>query len=125
MIVTPGPDTMLTVRNTLLSGRNGGIATALGVVSGTTTDPSDRRLSAAAAYRRGLLSNLGNPKVAVDLLGHGMVFAVFTLGWLSLYAVVVAKFGDVLRRPAVRRAVEGLTGAVLLAFGLKLATEQR
>jgi threonine/homoserine/homoserine lactone efflux protein len=39
--------------------------------------------------------------------------------------VVVAKAGDVLRRPRVMRVLEGVTGAVLIAFGLRLATEQR
>jgi len=34
VIVTPGQDTALTIRNTLLGGRSGGIATAAGVVSG-------------------------------------------------------------------------------------------
>ena len=34
MIVTPGPDTALTIRNALLRGRHGGVATAFGVVTG-------------------------------------------------------------------------------------------
>ena len=34
VIVTPGQDTALTIRNTLLGGRRGGVATAAGVVSG-------------------------------------------------------------------------------------------
>jgi threonine/homoserine/homoserine lactone efflux protein len=34
VIVTPGQDTLLTVRNTLSGGRAGGVATAIGVVSG-------------------------------------------------------------------------------------------
>ena len=34
VIVTPGPDTALTIRNTLLGGRGAGIATAFGVVGG-------------------------------------------------------------------------------------------
>ena len=34
VIVTPGPDTALTVRNTFLGGRHGGILTALGVSAG-------------------------------------------------------------------------------------------
>src|SRR5258705_10727920 len=34
VIVTPGPDTALTIRNTLLGGRSNGIATALGVSAG-------------------------------------------------------------------------------------------
>lgn len=37
VIVTPGPDTALTVRNTLLGGRRGGIATAAGVATGQGT----------------------------------------------------------------------------------------
>ena len=34
MIVTPGPDTALTIRNTLTGGRGSGIRTALGVATG-------------------------------------------------------------------------------------------
>jgi threonine/homoserine/homoserine lactone efflux protein len=34
VIVTPGPDTAMTIRNTLLGGRAGGIATALGISTG-------------------------------------------------------------------------------------------
>src|SRR5882672_12662327 len=34
VIMTPGPDTAITIRNTLLGGRIGGLATALGVAVG-------------------------------------------------------------------------------------------
>jgi len=34
VIVTPGPDTALTIRNTLRGGRRGGVFTAVGVVTG-------------------------------------------------------------------------------------------
>src|SRR5262249_3180314 len=37
VIITPGPDTVLTIRNTLLGGRRGGVFTALGVVGGQAT----------------------------------------------------------------------------------------
>lgn len=36
IIVTPGPDTALVVRNTLHSGRRAGVATVLGIVCGIT-----------------------------------------------------------------------------------------
>jgi threonine/homoserine/homoserine lactone efflux protein len=55
----------------------------------------------------------------------GLVFSLLTLLWLVAYAYAIAKAGDVLRRSAIRRALEGLTGAVLIALGLRLATEQR
>jgi threonine/homoserine/homoserine lactone efflux protein len=41
------------------------------------------------------------------------------------YGVFVAKAGAVLRRPRIRRTIEGLTGVVLIAFGLRPATEHR
>src|SRR5438045_8932555 len=34
VIVTPGPDTALTIRNTLLGGRRGGVFTGVGVAAG-------------------------------------------------------------------------------------------
>jgi threonine/homoserine/homoserine lactone efflux protein len=82
---------------------------------------------------------LSNPKMAVfftsllpqfgasllALLVHGLVFACMTLVWLAAYGVVVAKIGDVLLRPHVRRALDALTGAVLVALGVRLATERR
>jgi RhtB (resistance to homoserine/threonine) family protein len=93
------------------------------------------------AFRQGLLSNLGNPKIAVfftsflpqfttagasflSLLVLGLLFCAMTFAWLVGYGAVVAKAGDILRRPQVRRVLEGLTGAVLIAFGVRLATER-
>jgi threonine/homoserine/homoserine lactone efflux protein len=100
-------------------------------------------LSAAAAYRQGVLSNLGNPKIAVfftsllpqfvsgggasfvTLIILGLLFATMTLAWLSCYAVAVEKAGNVLRRPRARRALEAVTGSVLVGLGLRLALTER
>jgi len=71
-----------------------------------------------ATFRQGLLSNLGNPKMAVffpsllpqfgqsfaALLALGFVFACMTFVWLTAYAFAVARAGDVLRKPRVKRA---------------------
>jgi threonine/homoserine/homoserine lactone efflux protein len=185
VIVTPGQDTALTIRNTLLGGRRGGVATAAGVVSGQlvwalaasaglsavllASAPlfTAIRLAGAAylvllgaqalvaavrgaraaahggqrrraPYRQGVLSNLGNPKMAVfftsllpqfgssfaGMLGLGLVFASLTLVWLSLYAVAVAKATGLLQRSPVRRALDAVTGLVLVALGLRIATER-
>jgi threonine/homoserine/homoserine lactone efflux protein len=189
VIVTPGQDTALTIRNVLAGGRRSGIATAFGVATGQATwtlatslglaalllasEPAfvalkiagalylvclgirslvdavrgvrhthatSTRLAARTAYRRGLLSNLGNPKMAlfftsllpqfvprdasfVQLSSLGLLFCVTTLLWLSGYALVVARVGDVLRRSRVRRALDALTGAALVAFGTRLALD--
>src|SRR5262244_264941 len=37
VIITPGPDTVLTIRNTLLGGRRSGVFTAFGVAGGQAT----------------------------------------------------------------------------------------
>jgi threonine/homoserine/homoserine lactone efflux protein len=91
------------------------------------------------AFRQGLFSNLGNPKMAAffpsllpqfahsfsALIALGLVFSAMTLAWLTGYAFAVARAGETLRRPTVRRALEAVTGAVLVALGLRLATERR
>jgi threonine/homoserine/homoserine lactone efflux protein len=192
VIVTPGQDTALTIRNTLSGGRRAGALTAFGVSSGqavwtlatsaglaallVASEPaflalklvgaayllylggealwsavrgrparlagprSRTQLRGRVAFRQGALSNLGNPKMAVfftsllpqfaqgsfaGLLGLGLLFCSMTLVWLTAYAAVVAKAGDVLRRPPIRRVVDAIVGLVLVAFGLRLATERR
>ena len=50
---------------------------------------------------------------------------MLTLLWLGGYAAATGRAGKVLRRPHVRRAVEGVTGAVLVGLGLRVAAEAR
>jgi threonine/homoserine/homoserine lactone efflux protein len=106
-------------------------------VGGGPARPSSHR-----ALRQGLLSNLGNPKMAVffasllpqfapegsasfaALLALGFLFCAMTFAWLTLYAAAVARLGRLLTR-AVRRALDAVTGVVLVALGLRLATERQ
>ena len=189
VIVTPGPDTALTIRSSLLGGRRAGMFTALGVSCGQAVwtlasavgiaallaasepaflavriagaaylvwlglqalvaairgrrapeAPRSKPLEPRRAFRQGLLSNLGNPKMAAffpsllpqfahsfsALLALGFVFCLLTLLWLTAYAIAVARAGDFLSRSWVKRAIEASTGAVLVALGLRLATERR
>src|ERR671935_180478 len=97
------------------------------------------RLPPLVALRQGVLSNLGNPKMLAfftsllpqfagsfaGLLALGLVFCTMTLVWLTAYSVVVARAGAVFRRERVRRAVEAVTGTVLIALRLRLAPEDR
>lgn len=95
------------------------------------------------AYRQGLLSNLLNPKIGVFFTSFlpqfvapgapvfwvtfllGAMFAVIGLAWLLTYTVVATRLAVVLRRSAVRRWIERITGAVLIGFGVRLALERR
>jgi threonine/homoserine/homoserine lactone efflux protein len=47
-----------------------------------------------------------------------------TFIWLAAYALLIAKAGEVRLRPRLKRAIEGITGAVLIALGLRLAVER-
>jgi threonine/homoserine/homoserine lactone efflux protein len=193
VICTPGQDTALTIRNTLLGGRSGGAATALGVSAGTgiwtlavsaglavilvasgplflavrlagaayliylgvhsfmkaathadgTVEHATRteaRLSSAAAFWQGLVSNLSNAKMVaffisllppfagphptfVVLLALGMNFSLLTLAWLAGYAFAVHRVRRVLTRPSIRRGLDAVLGAVLVGLGLRLARE--
>jgi RhtB (resistance to homoserine/threonine) family protein len=100
-------------------------------------------LGTRAGFRQGLLSNLGNPKIAafftsllpqfigsgravlVPFLLLGGMFVLMTLAWLSAYALVAARASTVLRRPRVKAALDRLTGVVLIGLGIRLATEHR
>ena len=186
VIVTPGQDTALTIRNTLARGRRGGVHTAAGVALGQLVwalaasaglvallhawEPAFLALRiAGAAYLlylgltalrsaftrarepsavlderlrtpplvQGLVSNLGNPKMAVfftsllpqfaahgsfvELFALGVVFCTLTLAWLSGYALAVSRASELLRRSRVWRGIEALTGAVLVALGVRVA----
>ncbi|MGI8687510.1 MAG: LysE family translocator [Thermomicrobiales bacterium] len=100
-------------------------------------------LSAQRAFRQGLLSNLFNPKIAIfftsflpqfiaptdSVLGKslllGVLFTAMTVAWLTGYATFASKAGDLLCRPRIKAAMDRLTACVLIAFGLRLATEHR
>jgi threonine/homoserine/homoserine lactone efflux protein len=46
-------------------------------------------------------------------------------GWLTLYAVVLHRLGSILLRSRVRRALDATSGTVLVALGIRVATETR
>src|SRR5215469_5089390 len=174
VIITPGQDTALVVRRTLVGGRRAGMFIALGVCTGHvvwtlavgagaaalllawqpaflalryagaayliylglhairdairgTSGDADRaelaaRVQPGAAYRQGLISNLGNAKVAVfftsllpqfgstfpQMLALGLIFATLAFGWLSLYVAAIERLGGWLRRSAVHRALDAM-----------------
>lgn len=105
--------------------------------------PPRRPVDGARGFRQGVTSNLANPKIAVvftslvpqfvdpgepllvPFLVLGSIFVALTLAWLCAYAVAASRASGILQRPRVRRALDRLTGVVLIALGLRLATERR
>ncbi len=94
-------------------------------------------------YLRGLFCNLLNPKVGVfyvtflpQFVPAGVSVTPFILLlnaihalegalWFALLIGATRPLARFLRRPAVIRSLDRLTGAVLLGFGLRLAVERR
>ncbi|MFJ7336293.1 LysE family translocator [Streptomyces sp. NPDC101110] len=91
-------------------------------------------------WRTGLVTNVLNPKIAVFYTGllptltptglsphTGMallvlIHAALTAVWLGGYVMLLAKARVFFQKPAVRRAMDRVTGVVLIGFGLKVAT---
>jgi threonine/homoserine/homoserine lactone efflux protein len=79
-----------------------------------------------AAFFTSLLPQFGTTDAGPSfwlMLAFGLLFCVLTWLWLALYALALERLGDTLHRPRVRRAIEAVTGAVLVALGLRLAAE--
>jgi len=196
LILAPGPDSLLVMRNTVRGGRRAGLATAAGTLSGllvwaigatlglsallqasrlgydvlrvagaayliwlgVTTlglfhrrTPHSHHPAAPTApvarlgrvYLNGLVSNVFNPKIWVFFIAFlpgfipageptamfsltlGLWFVVETGLWLATVVWMVTRGVGWLRRTTVQRWIERATGAVLIGFGLRLATEAR
>ena len=96
------------------------------------------RRGARTAFRQGVFSNLGNAKMAVfftsllpqfgttfwTMFPLGLCFAALTLGWLTVYALAVARARRLLRRPRVSRLLDAVMGFVLVSLGLRLAAQR-
>jgi RhtB (resistance to homoserine/threonine) family protein len=104
-------------------------------------EPSPARRT--SAFRQGLLTNLFNPKIAIfystflpQFIGPGdpalllsMLLAgvhiAFGLVWLTAYAWLLDRAMTAFKSSRVRRALDAVTGTVLVALGLRLAAERR
>jgi threonine/homoserine/homoserine lactone efflux protein len=100
---------------------------------------TERRQPPRRRFRQGLLTNLLNPKagaffvavlpqfIGVDqsVLATTLFFATLDAGIAmiapSLYTMLALGAGALLRRPAARRAVDRVSGAILIVLGIRLA----
>ncbi|MEU8178908.1 LysE family translocator [Microbispora hainanensis] len=193
LTLTPGLDTALILRTSLLAGRRPAWAVVLGIQLGTLLwglltaaglsalltasqvayevvrwagvayliwmggrmlwhsrtsgaddaappDPADTAWG--RAFRRGLLTNLLNPKVGAfyvavlpQFMPQGVSHAVMGVLLAGVHvceglvwsAVLIGFTGILrgwLRRPPVKRALDRLTGVIVIGFGLRLAVQQ-
>ena len=94
-------------------------------------------------FRRGLMTNLLNPKVGLFYMGFlpqfvppdaplvaysmglAAIHAALGLVWFTLLCLATRPFARLLRHPTLARLLDGTTGAILMAFGLALLLERR
>ncbi|MCX2825141.1 LysE family translocator [Bacillus pseudomycoides] len=194
LIILPGPDTAMATKNTLTSGKIGGVKTVFGTciallihtlaaVIGlsaiivksallfsifkyvgaiylvylgikallslksknsidTNELPMKRADENSSCFRQGFLTNLLNPKVAVffltflpqflnpnhntfiQFLTMGLTYLVLTVIWFAFYIFLIDKISVFMKKPATQIYIQGLTGIVLIGFGIKLAFEK-
>ncbi|WP_176330157.1 LysE family translocator [Oceanospirillum sanctuarii] len=103
---------------------------------------SEAQVSVWRSFREGFLSNVLNPKTIVfymaflpQFIQHGepaMVKSLFLAGvhfaianvWQLLIVLMVGRASVWLLKGSVMRAVDGVIGGVMVAFGLKLAMDR-
>jgi threonine/homoserine/homoserine lactone efflux protein len=102
----------------------------------------DRESRSAAGWRAGLLTSVSNPKLAAFFvalfpqflrpgapvlpiaLAMAATIVLFDLIWYSTLAFTVDRARRI-RGPRIQHRLERVSGAVMVAFGLKLASETR
>ena len=95
-----------------------------------------------SCFRQGFLTNLLNPKIAVffltflpqflnpshntfiQLLIMGLTYLILTVIWFAFYIFLIDKISAFMKKPKTQRYIQGLTGIVLIGFGIKLAFEK-
>jgi threonine/homoserine/homoserine lactone efflux protein len=190
LVLSPGPNTVLILSQTLAGGRAVGLATVAGVEAGTlvhtlaaalglsavlstsalafdlvkyvgvayfvvlgvqalrkgSNPPAEvaaPRLQLSRAFRRALLTNVANPKVAlfflallpqfvhaergavlVQFLALGLIVSAVGICFGSALALAAGRVNVWLRSAAYARWESRITGSVFLALGARLAFEQ-
>ncbi|WP_147536157.1 LysE family translocator [Bacillus marasmi] len=95
-----------------------------------------------SCFKQGFLTDILNPKVAIFFLSFfpqfvesgsgtflpflimGMTFTLLSAIWLFLYVYLINQISAFMKKPKAKNIIEGITGTIIIGFGIKLALEK-